>query len=154
MSGPRSIRILLAAASLLFLLLMIGLGIFSMQRLSDVNRVSDEIRNQWLQDIRPIGDVNNYMSDYRTGEGTHLLSSTALELAASEREIAQLDARVVRAQRSYEALPHESSERRLYDEFAPAWAEYKVIAAQVYLVAFRGKVQRRRHVYDHLTPRL
>ncbi len=75
--APRAIRILLSAASLLFLLLMIGLGVFSMQRLSDVNRVSDEIRNQWLQDIRLIGDLNNYMSDYRTGEGTHLLSNTA-----------------------------------------------------------------------------
>ena len=74
--APRAIRILLSAASLLFLLLVIGLGAFSMQRLSDVNRVSDEIRNQWLQDIRLIGDLNNYMSDYRTGEGTHLLSNT------------------------------------------------------------------------------
>jgi hypothetical protein len=40
--GPRSIRMLLSAASLLFLVLMIGLGAFSMQRLSDVNRVSDD----------------------------------------------------------------------------------------------------------------
>ena len=110
--APRAIRILLSAASLLFLLLMIGLGVFSMQRLSDVNRVSDEIRNQWLQDIRLIGDLNNYMSDYRTGEGTHLLSNTAAELAASEKEIAELDWRVTHAQRSYEALPHENAEQR------------------------------------------
>jgi len=83
--GPRSIRILLSAASLLFLVLVIGLGAFSMQRLNDVNRVSDEIRNQWLQDIRLIGDLNNYMSDYRTGEGTHLLSNTSGELDARSR---------------------------------------------------------------------
>src|ERR1700682_6712368 len=81
---PHSIRILLSAASLLFLVLMIALGAFSMQRLSDVNRVSDEIRNRWLQDIRLIGDLNNYMSDYRTGEGTHLLSTTTVELTAGE----------------------------------------------------------------------
>jgi signal transduction histidine kinase len=130
-SAPRSIRILLSAASLLFLLLMIGLGVFSMQRLSDVNRVSDEIRNRWLQDIRLIGDLNNYMSDYRTGEGTHLLSNAPTELIASEREIAGLDAQVKRAQSSYEALPHENSERQLYDEFAREWAAYKAIAAQV-----------------------
>jgi two-component system OmpR family sensor kinase len=111
--APRAIRILLSAASLLFLLLMIGLGVFSMQRLSDVNRVSDEIRNQWLQDIRLIGDLNNYMSDYRTGEGTHLLSNTAAELTASEKEIAELDAQVTRAQRAYEALAHENSQQRL-----------------------------------------
>ena len=136
--GPRSIRLLLSAASLLFLLLVIGLGAFSMQRLSDVNRVSDEIRNQWLQDIRLIGDLNNYMSDYRTAEGTHLLSNTALDLAASEKEIAGLDAQVTRAQRSYEMLAHEEAERRLYDEFAREWSDYKVIAAQVVALSRSG----------------
>ena len=136
--GPRTIRLLLSAASLLFLVLMIGLGAFSMQRLSDVNRVSDEIRNRWLQDIRLIGDLNNYMSDYRTGEGTHLLSSTTQELAAGENEIAGLDSRVNRAQRSYEALPHGGSEQRLYDEFARQWAAYKVIAAQVLALSHAG----------------
>jgi two-component system OmpR family sensor kinase len=137
--GPRSIRILLSAASLLFLLLVIGLGAFSMERLSDVNRVSDEIRNQWLQDIRLIGDLNNYMSDYRAGEGTHLLSNTATELAASEKEIAALNAQVTRAQRSYESRPHEDSEQRLYDEFAREWAEYKVIATQVLSLSHAGE---------------
>ena len=137
--GPRSIRILLSAASLLFLLLVIGLGAFSMERLSDVNRVSDEIRNQWLQDIRLIGDLNNYMSDYRAGEGTHLLSNTATELAASEKEIAALNAQVTRAQRSYESRPHEDPEQRLYDEFAREWAEYKVIATQVLSLSHAGE---------------
>ena len=136
--APRAIRILLSAASLLFLLLMIGLGVFSMQRLSDVNRVSDEIRNQWLQDIRLIGDLNNYMSDYRTGEGTHLLSNSAPELAASEKEIAELDSQVTRAQRSYEGLPHEALEQRLYDEFAREWAAYKAIVAQVLVLSHSG----------------
>jgi signal transduction histidine kinase len=137
--GTRSIRILLSAASLLFLLLVIGLGAFSMQRLSDVNRVSDEIRNQWLQDIRLIGDLNNYMSDYRAGEGTHLLSHTAAELTASEKEIAELNEQVTRAQRSYAARPHEDSEQRLYDEFARQWAAYKIIAGRVLALSHSGE---------------
>jgi two-component system OmpR family sensor kinase len=136
--APRAIRILLSAASLLFLLLMIGLGIFSMQRLSDVNRVSDEIRNRWLQDIRLIGDLNNYMSDYRTAEGTHLLSNSAAEFTASEQEVVGLDSQVAQAQRAYEGLPHEASEQRLYDEFAREWAAYKAIAAQVLALSHSG----------------
>jgi signal transduction histidine kinase len=128
---PRAIRLLLSAALLLFLLLMIGLGVFSMQRLSDLNRVSDEIRNRWLQDVRLIGDLNNYMSDYRSGEGTHLLSNSPAELADSEKEIAALDAQVSLAQNSYAALTHEDAERRLYDQFAREWAAYKAIAAEV-----------------------
>jgi two-component system OmpR family sensor kinase len=135
---PRAIRILLSAASLLFLLLTIGLGIFSMQRLSDVNRVSDEIRNRWLQDIRLIGDLNNYMSDYRTAEGTHLLSNAAAEFTASETEIVGLDSQVAQAQRAYDALPHEASERQLYEKFAREWAAYKVIAAQVLALSHSG----------------
>jgi signal transduction histidine kinase len=135
---PRAIRILLSAASLLFLLLMIGLGIFSMQRLSDVNRVSDEIRNRWLQDIRLIGDLNNYMSDYRTAEGTHLLSNSVAEFTASEKEVVGLDSQVAQAQRAYETLPHEASEQQLYDEFALEWAAYKVIAARVLALSHSG----------------
>jgi len=61
-----------------------------------------------------IGDLNNFMSDYRTGEGTHLLSSSAAQIRASEREIADLAGKVASAQRSYEALSHEESEARLY----------------------------------------
>jgi signal transduction histidine kinase len=135
----RSIRVLLSAASLVFLMQVIGLGSFSIQRLSDVNRVSEEIRSQWLQDIRLLGDLNNYMSDYRTAEGTHLLSNTTLELAASDKEISALDATVTHAQRSYEALRHDASEQRLYDDFANQWATYKVIARQVLALSRAGE---------------
>jgi signal transduction histidine kinase len=134
-----SIRVLLSAASLLFLLQVIGLGAFSIQRLSDVNRISEEIRTQWLQDTRLLGDLNNYMSDYRTGEGTHLLSNTALELAASEKEVSALDATVTRAQRAYEALQHDDAEQRLYDDFAQQWADYKVIVRQVLSLSRAGE---------------
>src|SRR5262249_22799580 len=122
----RSIRVLLSAASLLFLLLVIGLGFFGMERLSDLNGVSNEIRSQWLQDTRLLRDLNNYMSDSRPGEGTPLLSGTPAELAASEAEIAALDAAVAKAQRSYAALPHEAGEWQLYRDFAQQWTDYKL----------------------------
>jgi len=135
----RSIRLLLSAASLLLLVQVVGLGSFSIQRLSDVNGVSEEIRSQWLQDTRLLGDLNNYMSDFRTGEGTYLLSHTALEVAASAREITELDARVSLAQRGYEALPHDPAERARYDAFAQQWDTYKGFARQVLALAQNGQ---------------
>jgi len=134
----RSIRVLLSAASLVFLMQVLGLGIFSIQRLSDVNRVSEEIRSKWLQDTRLLGDLSNYMSDYRTGEGTHLLSNTPLELAASEKEIAALDATVTHAQQEYEALQHDDAELRLYEDFAQQWTAYKALARQVLALSHSG----------------
>lgn len=82
---PGSIRLRLSAVFALFLLLVLGLGAFGIQRLAEVNRVSDEIRNHWLQDTRLLGDLNNYMSDYRTAEGTHLLSTSPMEIVGSEK---------------------------------------------------------------------
>jgi len=114
----RSIRLLLSVASLLFLIQVIALGAFNIQRLSDVNGVSEEIRSRWLEDTRLLGDLNNYMSDYRAGEGTYLLSHTSLEISASEKEITQLDSRVTKAQRGYEVLTHDANELRLYGQFA------------------------------------
>jgi two-component system, OmpR family, sensor kinase len=135
----RSIRLLLSAASLLFLAQVIALGAFSIQRLSDVNGVSEEIRSQWLQDTRLLGDLNNYMSDFRTGEGTYLLSHTPVEIAASEREIARLDARVTQAQRGYEVLPHDPAERSRYEAFAHQWDTYKGFARQVLALSQSGE---------------
>jgi len=136
---PLSIRILLSAASLLFLSLVMGLGAFSMQRLRDVDLLSDEIRNQWLQDVSLIGDLNNYMSDYRTSEGMHLLSSTDREMQASDESIAALDSQLIKTQRAYDALPHESAERRAYDEFTRQWQTYHAAAARVLALSRAGK---------------
>jgi signal transduction histidine kinase len=136
---PGSIRLRLSAVFALFLLLVIGLGIFGIQRLAEVNRVSDEIRNHWLQDTRLLGDLNNYMSDYRTAEGTHLLSTTPMEIAASETEIASLDATVSRSQREYESIPQHSAESAIYTDFAQQWAAYKRIASEVLALSRVGQ---------------
>jgi two-component system, OmpR family, sensor kinase len=136
---PGSIRLRLSVVFALFLLLVIGLGAFGIQRLAEVNRVSDEIRNHWLQDTRLLGDLNNYMSDYRTAEGTHLLSTTPGEIVASEKEIASLDATVSRSQRGYESIPQDSAESAIYDEFAEQWAAYKEIASEVLALSRAGQ---------------
>ncbi len=136
---PGSIRLRLSAVFALFLLLVLGLGAFGIQRLAEVNRVSDEIRNHWLQDTRLLGDLNNYMSDYRTAEGTHLLSTSPMEIVGSEKEIASLDATVSRSQRGYESIPQDSAESAIYDDFAKQWAAYKRIAHEVLALSRAGQ---------------
>ena len=99
-----SIRVRLYSVFALLFFLVIGLGAFGFARLSDVNHVSEVIRNHWLRDTRILGDLCNYMSDYRTAEATQLLSSTPLEFAASEKEITALRDTVTRSQRAYEEI--------------------------------------------------
>ena len=133
-----SIRARLYAVFAILLLLVLGLGVFGVARLADVNRVSEVIRNHWLQATRILGDVSNYMSDYRTAEGGHLLSTTPLELAASDQEILALGETVERSQRAYAAVPHGATESTLYAQFAKQWRDYQNVAAQVLELARAG----------------
>lgn len=134
-----SIRSRLSTVFALFVLLVLGLGAFGIHTLSQVNGVSAEIRDHWLQATRQLGDLSNYMSDYRSAEGTHLLSVSLAELNASEREAADLDATVRRVQRAYEAISRGERETAMYGEFARQWSDYLSIAGRVLALSRAGQ---------------
>ena len=136
---PHSLRVRLYSVVALLFMLVIGLGVFGFARLSAVNDASEVIRNHWLRDTRILGDISNYMSDYRAAEATRLLSSTPAEFAASEKEIAALDATVAGSQHAYEEMPQDPSESALYAKFAEQWAAYKAVAAQVIALSRAGR---------------
>src|SRR4051812_14551009 len=48
------------------LLPTIAVGAFGLVKLAEVNANSAQIRDNWLPSTRFLGDLNNYMSDYRT----------------------------------------------------------------------------------------
>ena len=135
----RSIRLRLSGAFVLFLLLALTLGLFSIVELRNVNQVSADIRDRWLQSTRTLGDLNNFTSDYRAAEASILLSSTPARLARTDRELAELDANVVKAQSEYERIAHDAAERRLYGKFVAAWTSYKAVAGRVIGLAHAGR---------------
>ena len=75
MRQPHSIRFHLTAVFLLFFLLVVVLGMFSIWRLSNFNRLSADVAEVWLPNTRALGDLNNFTSDFRAIEGSNLLSS-------------------------------------------------------------------------------
>jgi signal transduction histidine kinase len=139
MSEPYSIRARAFVVFAVLLMLVIGLGVFSIARLADVNRESEVIRNHWLQATRTLGDLSNYMSDYRTAEAGTLLATSPAERSLSESEIAALRATVERSQRAYETVPHQAPETALYAQFSRQWQAYQAVAAQVLELARAGR---------------
>ena len=83
MRQPRSIRFHLTAVFLLFFSLVVVLGLFSIWRLSNFNRLSADVAELWLPNTRVLGDLNNFTSDFRAIEGSNLLSSDPAEAAAT-----------------------------------------------------------------------
>ncbi|HEX4153868.1 MAG TPA: ATP-binding protein [Steroidobacteraceae bacterium] len=144
-----SIRVRLYSVFVLLFFLVTGLGVFGFSRLSDVDHASAVIRNHWLRDTGILGDLSNFMSDYRTAEATHLLSSTPVELAASAKELAQLGATVASSQRAYEEIPQGPEESRLYAQFAQQWAAYQAVAARVVALAQAGQTAEAVRLYNN-----
>ena len=138
-SQSASIRVRLYSVFALLFVLVIGLGIVGFVRLSDVNRVSEIIRNHWLRDTRILGDLSNYMSDYRTAEATRLLATTPAQFEANGRQMDTLRGTVSASQRAYEEIAQQPAEGRLYDEFAKQWAAYQRVAAEVIALARIGR---------------
>src|SRR5580700_4695057 len=105
-----SIRVRLYSVFVLLFMLVIGLGVVGFVRLSDVNHASEVIRNHWLRDTRILGDISNYMSDFRAAEASRLLAATPAQFAASDNDIETLRATVAASQHAYEEIAQEPSE--------------------------------------------
>jgi two-component system, OmpR family, sensor kinase len=131
MRQPHSIRFHLTAVFLLFFLLVVVLGMFSIWRLSNFNRLSADVAEVWLPNTRALGDLNNFTSDFRAFEGNSLLSSDPADVAATERQMAALDRSIAEAERSFERIRRDAAENELYGRFKQHWNDYRTDVNQI-----------------------
>jgi two-component system, OmpR family, sensor kinase len=127
MQQPRSIRLHLSSVCFFFFLLVIVLGLFSISRLGEFNKVAAGIADLWLPNTRALGDLNNFTSDFRAAEGTDVLASSdsETEMAAAQKEMDDLDRSIAQAQQRYEHIPHDAEEANLYARFKENWTNYR-----------------------------
>jgi len=105
----------------------------------DYYTFSSEIQDRFFKSTRYIGDLNNFTSDFRAAEGTALLSSNPVDIAANNEERQDLDRRVTLAQHSYEQVYHDKDEADLYAKFRALWFAYRDIASQVLSLSSNGR---------------
>jgi two-component system, OmpR family, sensor kinase len=139
MRQPHSIRFHLTAVFLVFFLLVVVLGLFSIWRLSNFNRLSADVAELWLPNTRVLGDLNNFTSDFRAIEGSNLLYSDPSEIAATERQMAELDRSIAEAERGFERIRHDTAEGELYGRFKQRWNDYRTIVNQMLVLSRAGR---------------
>ena len=135
MRQAHSIRFHLTAVFLLFFLLVVALGIFSIWHLSNFNRLSNEVAKVWLPNTRALGDLSNFTSDFRAFEGSNLLSSEPAEIAATEEQMADLDRSIAEAERGFERIRRDAAEDPLYSRFKQRWNEYRAVVNQIVMLS-------------------
>ena len=132
MARPQTLRFQLTVIFVFCLGLLGSVGLFSVIKLNDVNKDSATIRDYWLPATRTLGDLNNYTSDYRAAEASHLIENAQGPSVAAEAEIARLNTGIAAAMRAYETMPHRAHEWALYQRFKQDWQGYQQRAAQVF----------------------
>lgn len=148
MRQPHSIRFHLTAVFLVFFLLVVVLGSFSIWRLSNFNRLSADVAELWLPNTRVLGDLNNFTSDFRAIEGSNLLSSDASEIAATEKQMADLDRSIAEAERGFERIRHDAAEAELYRRFKEHWTDYRKIVNQMLVLSRTDRKGDARAIYN------
>jgi two-component system, OmpR family, sensor kinase len=144
---PQSIRFHLAAVFLLFFALVGALGAFSIWRLSNFNLLSADVAEVWLPTTRALGDLNNYTSDFRAFEGSALLSSDPADVAANEKQMADLDRTIADSEREFESIRHDVAENRLYERFKADWNAYRSIVNGMLALAHDGRKDEALQIY-------
>jgi two-component system, OmpR family, sensor kinase len=147
MRQPYSIRFHLTGVFLIFFLLVVVLGLFSIWRLNNFNRLSADVAELWLPNTRVLGDLNNFTSDFRAIEGSNLLSSGETELAATEKQMAELDRSIAEAERGFERIRHDAAETGLYERFKEHWGEYRKIVNQILALSRENRKAEAQQIY-------
>nr|WP_315591667.1 ATP-binding protein [uncultured Cupriavidus sp.] len=138
LASLRRLRVRLPLVFVLFLLLVVGLGAFSINRLSSFHNVSAQISNHWLLSNRILGDLNNDISDFRATEGELLTARGVKDRHRMEQELEALDATISEANERYGKIEHDTFELELYAQFAGQWRAYRELANRVMELAQRA----------------
>jgi len=133
----KRLRVRLPLVFVLFLLLVIGLGAFSINRLNSFHNVSAQISGHWLLSDRILGDLNNNISDFRATEGELLTARRGKDRGRAEGQLAELDETIADAQRRYEQVDHDTVELDLYQQFSGQWRTYRDLANRVMVLSQR-----------------
>ena len=134
-----SIRARLSLVFALFLLLVVGVGLFSINRIGTLNEASTEIRSHWLSAAPVLGELNNLVSDFRAAEAASLIALEPGDAAAAQRELAALTMALHKTRTAYEGMPKDAVELQYYGRFTGQWDAYRRAADEVVALVAAGK---------------
>jgi two-component system, OmpR family, sensor kinase len=137
-AGAWSIRARLFAVFLLLFLLVMFLGVQSLNSLNYSNEVSKQVRVRWLPSTRALGDLNNYTTDFPAAVAAVLRSRTEDEKATLRRQLSALDRNILGAEQAYRQIVHDPTEDEMYGRFEAEWRSYRAVVSRIELLPLGG----------------
>ncbi|MEN0039444.1 MAG: methyl-accepting chemotaxis protein [Cellvibrio sp.] len=141
--GPR-----LTGAFGLLAIIILFVGVFSLGKMVTMQAAEKEITDEWIPSLEAIGQLNLSLMRYRIFALRILVDPTPEGLAENDKRLSSVNDDIERAQRTYEALITEESERRIYAELKDAKAKYFASVAQVRSMVSNGDIEGAREHID------
>jgi methyl-accepting chemotaxis protein len=120
------------------LLLMVGLGAFSLLQLANVNNATVSLATQRLPAVRALANIR-FDTTTLKGRQLNLLLADSKDIASCKEEIKSLDSRLDADFKKYEEFIHSDEERHLYDSYRENLARFQTVHEQVVALAEQGK---------------
>jgi methyl-accepting chemotaxis protein len=118
------------------LLVAVGLGLFSIERLGAVNAAAIDVRDGWLPSTSLIGQLASAVEQYRVLESIYLLSSLDPDTRKKNEGLMRDQQGLIQKMRNdYEPLVTPGEGRRLIDEFDKQWVQYMGVHNQLQALA-------------------
>ncbi|UFZ07332.1 methyl-accepting chemotaxis protein [Bradyrhizobium ontarionense] len=126
-----SIRLKIVAVIAFMLVAMSGLGILAVRSMHGINAHTVDIAKNWLPSVRVLGALRADINMYRLTLRVHVMALSAEAKAAADKRMGEMLDAVQKDIRAYEPLIANADERKIYEAWTRAWANYLAASNKV-----------------------
>lgn len=98
----KSIKGKLITLTCMFVVSMVVLGLYSINNLNVVNKVSNDMSEELVPGIIESDNINTMTSDFRILEYEHIISTDSKEMAQKEKEMEDKNKEIQKSMSNYE----------------------------------------------------
>jgi methyl-accepting chemotaxis protein len=126
---PIAQKLLLVMAALV--VVIIGLSVLSLLRMSTLNDQSTIIADNWLPSVRSVGDMRAEATRFRQREAAALLNDDPAIIADYEKRMKDSAEKIAKNMAIYEPLILSTDEQAIFDKLKKGWSDYLDLSARM-----------------------
>ena len=124
----------------ILIILVVLLGIISMQKMSNINDQSTIITENWMPSIKVVEEINMGAADFRIAQYDRILSKTPEGMKKAEKDMEDALVAIDEDRVLYEKLISSSEEKALYIEFSKQFEKYIEIHKELLVLIKENKI--------------
>ncbi|KGI86259.1 chemotaxis protein [Exiguobacterium mexicanum] len=133
---------------ILALLMVAGVGGYSLLSLADANRQGDDIVNNWSKGLDYAHELNTLAANYRALELEHIVTDDAAAKEELMTEMKDIRTRINEIAPKYEQTATGETDKELFANFSRQWEMYQRVSDNMLIFSTSGNNGMARSYYD------